>query len=467
MPFERALLRTKLLTWLTVPLALLLTADTSVSYWIALDFSRRAYDHSLREIAREVSLHIRSDGNELALDLPDAAREVLFNDPSDRIYHEIVSPDGRLIAGEPIPRPRPAATLVPGKESLYDATLGGVPVRVVELAVQAQGAAGTTLAVVRIAETEVKRRILAREILLSVVVPQILLILIVGLVVWIGVVHGLAPLQKVQRAVASRSPYDRSPVTMADVPGEVRPMLESINGLLERLDSVMTLQSRFIADAAHQLKTPVAALQAQLELAARESDPQRQRESLNAMEAGLERLSRLVSQLLALARNEPEAASAANLKPLDLNELAFSATSAWVPEALKKQIDLGFEGCTGGLWIQADPERIHELFNNLLDNAVRYTRNGGQVTVRVVAAPCPTVHISDDGPIIPLEERQRVFDRFHRLLESPGEGSGLGLAIAQEIARIHGAEIRLTDDTDGVGNTFSVLFPPAKAPESA
>jgi two-component system sensor histidine kinase TctE len=317
--------------------------------------------------------------------------------------------------------------------------------------------------VVRIAETEVKRRVLAREILLSVLVPQVLLIAIVGMVVWMGVVHGLAPLRKVQLAVASRSPYDRSPVPLTDVPGELRPLLLSMNDLLERLDKVMTAQNRFIADAAHQLKTPVAALQAQLEVAARESDPQRLRASLNVLGAGLERVSRLVSQLLALARNEPEAAAAVNMKAVDLNALALAATSAWVPKALERNIDLGFDGCADSVWIRADAERLQELLDNLLDNAIRYTRDEGQVTVRVVAAPAPTVSVSDDGPAIPPEERQRVFERFHRLLGTPGEGSGLGLAIADEIARIHGATIQLAADSDGSGNMFSVLFPPPNA----
>jgi two-component system sensor histidine kinase TctE len=466
MPLERSLLRTKLLTWLTVPLALLLTADTSVSYWIALDFSRRAYDHSLVEIAREVSLHVRAKGREVILDLPEAARAVLFTDPSDRIFHEITTIDDRLVAGERIPRQPAAAAIVPGKEVLYDGVLDGTPVRVVALPVQAQNAQEAAIAVVRIAETEVKRRVLAREILLSVVLPQILLVVIVGLVVWAGVVHGLAPLQKVQRAVAARSPYDRSPVATADVPAEVRPLLQAMNGLLERLDHVMTLQSRFIADAAHQLKTPVAALQAQLELAARESDPQRLRDSLMTLNAGLERLARLVSQLLALARNEPEAASAVSLKPVDLNAVAFAATGAWVAEALKKRIDLGFEGCPDQAWITADSERLQDLFDNLIDNALRYTPEGGQVTVRVTASPAPAVCISDDGPVIPLEERQRVFERFHRLLGSPGEGSGLGLAIAHEIVRIHGATIDLREDADGRGNMFTVVFPLTSRPAS-
>jgi len=460
MPLEQPLLRTKLLTWLAIPLALLLTADTSVSYWIALDFSRRAYDHALVEIAREVSLHLRSVKGKLVMDLPDAASAVLFNDPSDRIYHEITTTDGALIAGEPIPRRRAGGAVVPGQEIYYDARIGDTPVRVVELHVATPGAPGNRPVVVRIAETEVKRRVLAREILLSVVTPQILLILISGLVVWIGVVRGLSPLRAVQQAVAARSPYDRSPVAMTAVPGEVRPLLQSMNGLLARLDGVMTLQSRFIADAAHQLKTPVAALQAQLEVALRESDPRRMRESLNVLSAGLERLSRLVSQLLSLARNEPQAAGAVQMRPLDLNALALEAASAWVPHALQNRIDLGFEGCAGSLAITGDAQRLRELLDNLLDNAIRYTRKGGRVTVRVCATPQPTVTVSDDGPAIPQHERGRIFERFHRLLGSPGGGSGLGLAIAQEIARIHGAEIRLEDNADARGNTFNLLFPP-------
>jgi two-component system sensor histidine kinase TctE len=464
MRLEQPLLRTKLLTWLVIPLAALLTADASVSYWIALDFSRRAYDHSLVEIAREVSLHLRAVEGKLMLDLPDAARAVLFSDPSDRVYHQIMAADGVPVAGDPIPRRGSSEGPASGTEAFYDGWIDGVPVRVVELRVAVPGSRG---AVIRVAETEVKRRVLAREILLSVVAPQVLLIVMAGLVVWLGVVRGLAPLRAVQQSVAARSPYDRSPVAMTDVPGELRPLLQAMNGLLERLDHVMTLQSRFIADAAHQLKTPVAALQAQLDVALREADPRRMRDALSALDAGLERVSRLVSQLLSLARNEPQAAGAVRLQPVDVNALAFEAAKAWVPEALKKRIDLGFDGCAAPLTITADAQRLRELLDNLIDNAVRYTQEGGWVTVRVTAIPRPSVSVSDNGPAIPPQERARVFERFHRLLGSPGGGSGLGLAIAQEIAHIHGAEIRLEENPAETGNTFTVLFPASPIPEPA
>lgn len=455
---EQPLLRTQLLTWLLVPLFLLLTADTFISYWVALSFSQRAYDRSLVEIAREVSLYLKSaNGGELALEMPEEARRLLLTDPEDQVYFQVTDARGRVVAGSPIaperrgpPRRQPA---------FYDGEAGGVPVRVVELSLDADGASGRPAAVVRAAETMVKRNALAREILLSVFIPQVLLIVIAGIVVWFGVVRGLSPLQRVQRAVASRSHRDCSPVVVDKVPGEVGPLLNSINELLARLDRVLTLQSRFISDAAHQLKTPITALNAQFEVAQRESDPERMRAAMQALSPALDRMSRLVSQLLSLARNEPEAVRAVTLAPLDLNALALETATDWVPEARKRRIDLGFEGAAAPVMLQGDAVRLRELLDNLLDNAVRYTAEGGRVTVRVRAAPAPSVAVNDDGPGIPLHERERVFERFHRLLGSTHEGSGLGLAIAQEIARLHGAEISLSDDADGIGNTFSVSFP--------
>ena len=466
MPREQPLLRTQLLRWLAVPLFLLLTADTFISYWIALSFSQRAYDRSLVEIAREVSLHLRAGDNGPALDLPPEAHRVLFTDPVDRIHFEITTTDGRKVAGEAIAPARHEGAGRRGRETFYDGHVDGVPVRIVELDVAAEPSTGRPSAIVRIAETEVKRNELAREILLSVVVPQLLLILIAGIVVWTGVVHGLAPLKRLQRAVESRSHRDCSPVVVENVPGEVSPLLHSINQLLGRLDSVLTLQSRFISDAAHQLKTPIAALEAQFEVTLREDDPARMRESVHKLRPGLERMSRLVTQLLSLARNEPEAVRAVTLSPLDLNSLALEAATAWVPEAFKKGIDLGLEEAARPVVIRGDSTRLRELLDNLLDNAIRYTRTGGRVTVRVAAVPAPAVAVSDDGPSIPTDERERVFERFHRLLGSSRDGSGLGLAIAQEIASLHGAAITLSDDTDGVGNTFSVTFPPAPGDRS-
>jgi two-component system sensor histidine kinase TctE len=198
----------------------------------------------------------------------------------------------------------------------------------------------------------------------------------------------------------------------------------------------------------------------------REAEPQRLHHSLAQLYVGVDRLSRLVQQLLALARNEPGAIDAVQMQSLDLNVLALETSMEWVPQALKQGIDLGFEGSGGPLMLTADADRLRELINNLIDNAVRYSRRGGRVTVatRRCADGGAQLSISDDGPSIPVAERKRIFERFHRLLGTHADGSGLGLAIVSEIATLHGARITLEEDVDGVGNTFSVHFPPPPHP---
>lgn len=458
-------LQRQLLAWLLGPLLLLLVADTFVSYRVALNFSQRAYDRGLAEVAREVSLRLRQKGEGFELEMTPEARRVLLSDAVDTIYFDVRTADGRMVAGDDLfPEPLGSATIA-DEEFFYDGVVGGiatdVPVRIVEREATVPGLPGKGQAIVRAAETQNKRNSLAREILASVILPQVLLIFIAGMVVWIGVVRGLEPLDRLQRAVAQRSSRDRSPVVVNDVPGEVEPLVREINSLLSRLDRVLTLRSRFISDAAHQLKTPVAVLQTQLEVAQREQEPERMRQSLRILERGLDRLQRLVSQLLSLARNEPEAAAVqpVALGRLDLNALALEVASDWVPEALKHHVDLGLEEAGAPVFIAGDPLRLREMLDNLVDNAVRYGREGGRVTVRVLAEPAPAIEVSDDNAAIPAEERERIFERFHRMLGTSREGSGLGLAIAQEIARIHGAAISLRAGPDGAGNTFAVSFP--------
>ena len=380
----------------------------------------------------------------------DAERTLLL-DQYDEVHYVVRNGDGMRIGGDAdIPPPeRPRSDPV-----FYDSMLTGVPIRVVQLS-----AAGTGAAVnVAVAETRVKRHGLVNAIMLGVILPQLLLIVIAGVALWAGVARGLAPLSRLQQAVAARSHLDLSPVSVPEVPGEVHPLILAINDLMARLDEILSYQSRFIADAAHQLRTPVAGLKAHVEVALREDDPAQAKQSIAHLYTGVERMSRLVAQLLSLARNEPTTVSRLELGPLDLSKLAFDVTMEWVPEAYRKNVDLGFEGVEPHAMIRGDPARLTELINNLLDNAIRYSRDSGRVTVRVSRHP-PRVSVSDDGPLIPVAERERIFERFHRLLGSHSDGSGLGLAIVQEIAKLHDAKITLAEDVDGLGNTFTVTFP--------
>ena len=445
-------LRSQLLRWLLIPVTLLFLVDAVGSYVVARHLSDRVYDGELQEIARELTLHVRSDATKTEFDLEKDAERTLLLDQYDKVYYTVRAHDGAAIAGDAalaLPAPRhPGATF-------FDSEIGGDPVRVVQLA-----GIGPADASVAVAETRVKRHALVNAIMIGVILPQLLLIVIAGIVLWAGVARGLAPLAHLQQAIAARSHLDLSPVAVADVPAEVHPLLRAINDLMARLDEVLSYQRRFIADAAHQLRTPVAGLKAHVEVALREDDPAQAKRSIAHLYTAVERMSRLVAQLLSLARNEPTTMKKLDLVPLDLSKLAFDVTMEWVPDAYRKNIDLGFEGVEPHARVHGDAARLTELMNNLLDNAIRYTRDGGRVTVRVSGNP-PRMAVSDDGPLIPPAERERIFERFHRLLGGHTDGSGLGLAIVQEIAKLHGATIGLAADADGLGNTFTITFPGA------
>lgn len=453
-------LQRKLLAWLLGPLAILLVVDTGVAYWSALRSSNLAYDRALHEIAREIVMHVRLDGSRPRLDLSEAAGNVLLLDQDDLLFYRVVAEDGTLLGGD-VGMPPPPLLSGTARPRFYADEVRGQPVRMMLAWMPVNAGAGAPKVRVQVAETLHKRTRFAWEMVANVVLPQVLLIVMATAVVWFGVSRGLQPLQRLRHAVSDRSHLDLSPIDTHAVPGEVRPLVDEVNQLMMRLGRTFDFQNRFVADAAHQLKTPVSGLKAQIELALRESDPERVRHSLAQLYISADRLSRLVRQLLSLARNEPGALAAMQLQPLDLNAYALEVSMEWVPEAIKRRIDLGFEGCDQALMIDADRDRLRELINNLIDNAIRYSQSGGRVTVRT--GPSGTdqcrLSISDDGPSIPVQERERIFERFHRLLGTQEDGSGLGLAIVSEIATLHRARITLEEDTDGVGNTFSVFFP--------
>ena len=447
-------LRSKLFVSVLVPMSLILVADIAASAYLMNAISERIYDRELAEIGRELVLHVHSDGGTESFDLSAESERTLLLDEVDKVYYAVRDARGRLIAGEAgLPRLRPGAGALRFSNDSFD----GEPVRITALAVPRDRSG----AVVEIAETRIKRQRLARELLLDLAVPQVLIILLGALLVSVGIARGLAPLERLRADVASRSHTDLRRIEADEIPGEVQPLVAAVNDLMDRFSAVLDFQRRFIADTAHQLRTPVAGLKAHIEVALRESNLNKVREGLAHLYTSADRLSRLVSQLLSLARNEPNTARRVNFAEIDFAKLALETTKDWVAEAYKKNIDLGYEGPERPIQVFADPARLAELINNLLDNAVRYTQPGGRVTVRVSGEERAELVVSDDGPRIPVEERERVFERFHRLLGTHTEGSGLGLAIVREIATLHGAEIRLEEDRDGIGNTFTVVFPPA------
>jgi two-component system sensor histidine kinase TctE len=237
-------------------------------------------------------------------------------------------------------------------------------------------------------------------------------------------------------------------------------LIDAVNNLLERLKQVMAAQQRFVADAAHQLRTPFAGLKTQSELALRSDDPERKQHALEHIHTSTKHGIRLVNQLLALARNEPGGQGTSNFTSLNLNQLAQECTVNWVQMALEKNIDLGYEGTTATVSVQGDANSLMEMLNNLLDNAIRYTPAGGHITVSVTATSQGAVlSVEDNGPGIDPQHRERVFERFYRILGSGQSGSGLGLSIVAEVAKRHGAELILDSGSNGIGTRISMRFP--------
>jgi two-component system sensor histidine kinase TctE len=292
------------------------------------------------------------------------------------------------------------------------------------------------------------------------VLPQGLLIVLAGLAVWYGVGRGLAPLSALRREIESRSERDLSALPEEQTPQEVRPLIHAINDLLARLGAAIATQQRFIADAAHQLRTPVAGIKTQTELALRQKRPDEVQATLKQLHNATEQTARLVNQLLSLARTEPVGGRVQNSEPVDLVRLARDATTEWVPRALDRKIDLGFDSPLDAARVEGDAFMLKEMLNNLLDNAVRYTQPGGQVTVRVEpAAGAMALTVEDNGPGIPEPERERVFERFYRVLGSGADGCGLGLAIVREIALSHGGEASIAIGANGAGTVARIVLP--------
>ncbi len=458
-------LRSRLMRLVLIPLSVILLIDIAGSYFVVRHVANGVYDVELNEIARELLLHVTREDNDFGFNLSAEAERTLFLDEEDDVYYVIRTQTGNLLAGDPtLPVPK---QLRPGKETAYyDDVFEGKPVRVAVLRGQPLIHPAVEPVYIQVAETQVKRGRYMRTLLSQVILPQVLLILIAGFLIWRGVAQGLAPLRRLQHEVGMRSHLDLSPIHTKDVPGEVEPLVGAVNDLMTRVDAVLGFQERFIADTAHQLRTPVAGLKAHIELALRENDFSQVQRALGHLYTSAERLSRLVSQLLSLARNEPHNV-VANFQPFDLNQVALRATQDWVPHAYKKDIDLGFEGADKPVLLNGEAVRVTEMINNLVDNAIRYTPSGGRVTVRIMQNDAAHLIVNDDGPRIPVEERKRIFERFHRLLGTHEEGSGLGLAIVHEIATLHNATIVLEDDVDGVGNTFTVSFPISHADDQS
>ena len=444
-------LRRLLLSWLLIPVLVLLALGGVGAFYMARSAANDAYDKELLDPMLALSQYIDADNGKPVLKLPSDARDPLLVDAYDNIYYQLLDIDGAPLAGN-MNLPLPAR--ISAKPMFYNTEFRGRAIRVAALKMHLPN--GVT-AYLQVAETLDKRDHHLVSILAEMLAPAVLIALAAVLLVWFGVQRGLAPLQSLQEELAARSHRDLRPVPEQHAPEEVRPVVASLNALLARLSDSMEGQQRFLANAAHQLRTPLAGLKTQLELALRTSMSDALRLTLTQLLDATERAAHLANQLLTLARAEPGAMPPDAMRTLDLRDVVEDAARVWVPRALERRIDLGFEIQPATL--VGEPLLIRELLANLIDNALRYTSANGSITVRCQPLSNSTLlEVEDNGIGIPEAQRDKVLERFHRVEGSPGDGCGLGLAIVQEIARVHDASVEITTPSNGRGTLVRVRF---------
>jgi len=511
-PREPRSLFGEILDWMLAPLLMLWPMSVALTWVVAAAIANKPYDRELGQLAqnlaetaaarlaagarssavltleleRSAAVILRSSGGgegALAVDEDGDVRP----DPGgpDRRWIQILGTRGELLAGEArLPVPFDDG-LQGGSVYIRDEQLGDDVVRVaaVRLRNAAVPSAGLMEAVVlvQVAETLGARSRLATEIIKGVILPQFAILPVAVLLVWFALSRGIRPLADLQARIRSRKSDDLSPIAEGNVPLEVAPLVRSVNDLLHRLDASMTAQRHFLADAAHQLKTPLAGLRTQAELAGRELDSGRidaasLRHSLRQIAISSQRAAHMVNQLLAMARADDDGQKLRQ-QPLDLAAIVRAVVRDAVPRALERRLDLGYEGpessATGRASVVGEPVLLGELVRNLVDNALQYTPAGGAITARILReGDFWVLQVEDNGPGVPEDERERVFQPFYRVLGTLVDGSGLGLAIVREIAERHGGTVVVTDAfpdavaaaAGGVGALFTVRLPAASEP---
>jgi two-component system, OmpR family, sensor histidine kinase TctE len=454
------------------PLLFVWPLSIAFTHYFANNVANFPYDQALREHVTAISRQVKLVNGKPVLSLPASARALLRADETDNVYFHVVSRDGKLLAGDrelPTPDLEVDPAALPGEIYFRDIDLKGQDVRVAYAYVADGQMPRDRWVLVEVAETMEKRTQLANKIVASVILPQFIIIPLAVMLVWFGLSRGLRPLNRLRKTIETRDPADLSPIATRRVPEELEPLVEAFNEMLERMKRNVEAQQRFVADAAHQMRTPLTGLKTQAQFAIRESDPEALRHALRQIAVGVDRAGRLVNQLLVLARAEGGDAAQQSHEPLDLTSLIREVVEDWVMVALEKRIDLGFEA-EGAAMISGNPFLLRELAKNLIDNALRYTPAGGRVTCRILSIGVTTIfEVEDNGVGVTEAQSEMVFERFYRVDDASTEGSGLGLAIVQEIAAQHNAVAKLRPNPNGRGAVARVVFrtwhpPPAPLP---
>lgn len=474
--YRRSLLG-EILDWMLAPLFLLWPMSVAITYVVAQDIANTPYDRGLRSALAVLSEQIEwpngGEGQPI-LPLNPLTKVALRTHDSEGVFWkaQVVlytgdgQVDGPVIGGDAaLPTPKlDYEDIRPGRVEYMDQTINGFDVRLAYQWAYNQRFPNDDLVLLMVAEGREPRVEMANAIIKGVIIPQFLVLPVAVLLIWFGLSRGVAPINALQRRLRARRPDDLSAIDEHATPAEITPLVTAMNDLLLRLSGNIEAQRRFVADAAHQLKTPLSGLRLQAELALKSAPNAETEENLHKIVAGTARATRLINQLLLMATAENP--DQVQLVPLDLTKLARQVTEEWVEQALARGIDLGFEDTQEPAMIRGQSLLLSEALNNLIDNALRYAPYSGHVTVSVKLSDTEVrLIVEDNGPGISVEERERIFDRFYRVLGTQTHGSGLGLAIVKEVAQKHQARVTVDSvhpTSMPAGTRFTLTFKRAR-----
>lgn len=443
-------LRSQLLKWLLMPMLLLLLLDSSVLYHFANKLMQDSLDTELISTAGEIGEFLEANSKSKITDLDEDTKHDLLKNPTDKTFYNVLDASGNVLIGEQKLKKMDGNLNFPSKtkHKFYYSEFNKQKIRAVLMPAKISVAGKKINLYIQVAETLNKRKQLRQKILAWILVPQIILVIAASLLLWIGIKKSLNPLLVIENELTLRSAQDLKPILLNSVPLEVSKLVNSLNGLISKLNQAMHSQNRFIADAAHQLRTPLAGIRAQVELSDKAQQVSEIKDRLSKISLSTEQLIHLVNQLLILAKNQPEAASYVDFKEIDLVSYVKKIILDFESHADNKNIELSYSGLDEKIMIIGDAVRLHDLIYNLIDNAIRYTQNAGNVMLGITIEDghaCLTVQ--DNGVGIAESEQAKVFERFYRGKECLGFGTGLGLAIVKEIANLHDATINIESYT--------------------
>lgn len=454
--------RSKLLAWVLIPLAGAIALNAVATYRDAVQTATVVQDRLLLGSARSIGEQVQYEDGAYHYQILPSALELFQSTQPDRIYYRITTGAGQLLAGY-TDLARPTDMPAGRTPHFFNASMRDMPVRVVALRQPVIGAPSDAPVLVEVAQTMQEHQQLANTLWQRAMGQQLLILAMAAVFILFGLHWGLLPLLRLRDAVRAREPGTLQPLAVEGIPVELVPLVDSLNGYIQRLEAHAGAQAVFIQNAAHQLRTPFAVLATQLNYAARATDIAERVESLEAARHTLREATRLVNQLLTLSTAESMQAGASDMRS-DVVAVVQEVFERLVGPAQAKAIELGFEAAEGAATTLAiGTVALREILTNLVDNAIRYCPAGSHITVRLQATPQGTVlEVEDNGPGIPAASRERVFERFYRIDDGRSDGSGLGLAIVREFASKAGARVELDTPAGGSGLLVRLLFPPAR-----